>query len=167
MFHVRLVGILLGFALLSVALAQGQPLEVTLDGYLVQLVTQDDGTQVEEFTQATQARPGQVVEYRVTVTNISNETLPASNAFVTGPVPDTTTYLADSATLSNSEVELEFSADGGQTFAEKPVLEKTNEQGEKEMVEASPEEYTAARWAILMPIEPHHTLTLKYRVTVN
>lgn len=166
MSQVRLLGVLLGFILLSTALAQGQPLEVTLDGYLVQLVTQDDGTQVEEFTQATQARPGQIVEYRVTVTNVSQETLPASNAMITGPVPATTIYLANSAS-SGSEARLEFSADGGQTFAEKPLLEKINEQGEKELVEALPEEYTATRWALLAPLEPAQSLTFTYRVTVN
>jgi uncharacterized repeat protein (TIGR01451 family) len=167
MSQVRLLGVLLGFILLSSALAQSEPLEVTLEGYLVNVVTQDDGTKEEEFIAASEARPGQVVEYRVIVTNVSNETLPASNAFVTGPIPTTTTYIADSATPSNSEVGLEFSADGGVSFAVKPMLEKTNEQGEKELVEALPEDYTATRWAILMPIEPHHTLTLTYRVTVN
>jgi uncharacterized repeat protein (TIGR01451 family) len=164
--QVRLLGILLGLALLSTALAQSQPLEVTLEGYLVTLVTQDDGSQVEEFTEATQAQPGQVVEYRVTVTNLSQETLLASNAMVVGPVPATTTYLADSASLG-AEARLEFSADGGQTFAAKPMLEKVNEQGEKEFVEALPEEYTAARWALLMPLEPAQSLTFTYRVTVN
>jgi uncharacterized repeat protein (TIGR01451 family) len=167
MVQFRLLGVLLGLVLLSSAWAQSQPLEVTLEGYLVQVITKEDGSQAEEFVAATQARPGQVVEYRVLVTNVSNETLPPSNAMITGPVPNTTTYLADSATATGAEVMLEFSADGGQSFAEKPMLEKENEQGEKELVEALPEEYNAARWALLMPIEPAQTLTFTYRVTVN
>jgi uncharacterized repeat protein (TIGR01451 family) len=167
MLQFRLLGVLLGLVLLFSAWAQSQPLEVTLEGYLVQVITKEDGSQAEEFVAATQARPGQVVEYRVLVTNVSNETLPASNAMITGPVPNTTTYLADSATATGVEVMLEFSADGGQSFAEKPMLEKENEQGEKELVEALPEEYNAARWALLMPIEPAQSLTFTYRVTVN
>jgi uncharacterized repeat protein (TIGR01451 family) len=154
-------------AILAQAGGQENPLEVRLEGYLVNVVTKEDGTQEEEFIEATEARPGQIVEYRVLVTNISSETLPASNALITGPVPNTTTYLADTATPSSSEASLEFSADGGQTFAEKPMIEKTNEQGETEMVEALPEEYTAARWTILIPLEPQQTLTFNYRVTVK
>jgi uncharacterized repeat protein (TIGR01451 family) len=165
--QVRLVGILLAGVLLSNVLGQNQPLEVTLEGYVVTVITQDDGTQVEEFTEATQARPGQIVEYRVTVTNTGSEILAGGNALLTGPIPPTTRYIADSATPSSTGARLEFSADGGQIFAEKPVLEKTNEQGEKEIVEALPAEYTTARWALLVPLEPAQSLTFKYRVTVN
>jgi uncharacterized repeat protein (TIGR01451 family) len=154
-------------AILAQAGAQDNPVEVKLEGYLVNVVTKEDGTQEEEFVAATEARPGQVVEYRVFVTNVSSETLPASNALITGPVPATTAYIADTATPTSAEAKLEFSADGGQTFAEKPLLEKTNDQGETELVEALPEEYTAARWAILIPLEPQQTLTFTYRVTVK
>jgi uncharacterized repeat protein (TIGR01451 family) len=154
-------------AVWSLATAQDNPVEVTLEGYLVNVITKEDGTQEEEFVPATEARPGQVVEYRVLVTNVSGETLPASNALITGPIPATTAYIADTATATSTEAKLEFSADGGQTFAEKPLIEKTNDQGEKEMVEALPEEYTAARWAILVPLEPQQTLTFTYRVTVK
>lgn len=154
-------------ALVFTAAAQDNPLEVKLEGYIVNVVTKEDGTQEEEFVAATEARPGQVVEYRVLVTNISSETLPASNALITGPIPNTTTYIADTATATSAEAQLEFSADGGATFAEKPMIEKENDQGEKEMVEALPEEYTAARWAILVPLAPQQTLTFTYRVTVK
>jgi uncharacterized repeat protein (TIGR01451 family) len=164
--QVRLLGMFLGVVLLANVLGQSQPLEVTLEGYLVTLVTNDDGTKEEKFIAASAARPGQVVEYRVIVTNVSNETVPASNTMIVGPVPDTTTYLADSAS-SGAEARLEFSADGGRTFAEKPLFEKTNEQGEKELVVALPEDYTATRWALLMPLGPAQSLTFTYRVTVN
>jgi uncharacterized repeat protein (TIGR01451 family) len=162
---------LLGLCLLgvvwSLVAAQDNPVQVTLEGYLVNVVTKEDGATEEEFVEASEARPGQVVEYRVIVTNVSNETLPASNALITGPIPATTTYIADTATASSGEAKLEFSADGGVTFAEKPMIEKTNDQGEKEVVEALPDEYTAARWAILIPLEPQQTLTFSYRVTVQ
>ncbi len=168
---VRFIGlfilILFGLILANAVFAQGEPLNVTLEGYLVNVVTNDDGTQEEEFVAATTAHPGQIVEYRVTVTNVSNETVPASGAFVTGPVPATTTYLADSATPSNTEVGLEFSADGGVSFTANPMTEKVTAVGNKELVAALPEEFTTTRWTLLLPIEPQHTLTLTYRVTVN
>lgn len=143
------------------------PLSVGLGAFVVNTLTKDDGTKEEEFVVATEARPGQVVEYRVFVANVSSETLPASNALITGPIPATTAYIGETATATSAEAKVEFSADGGQTFAEKPLIEKTNDQGEKEMVEALPEEYTAARWAILVPLEPQQTLTFTYRVTIK
>jgi uncharacterized repeat protein (TIGR01451 family) len=149
------------------SLAQDNPVQVTLEGYLVTVVTKEDGKQEEQFSEATTATPGQVIEYRIKVQNVSNETLPASNALITGPIKAETTYIADSATATSSEAKLEFSADNGATFAEKPLIEKTNDQGEKEMVEALPEEYTAARWAILVPLAPQQTLIFTYRVTVK
>lgn len=150
-----------------VSVAQDEPVKVTLEGYLVNVVTKEDGTQEEEFVEATEARPGQVVEYRVIVTNASDETLPASNASVIGPVPATTTYMADSATATGAEALLEFSADNKVSFAEKPLIEKENAEGEKELEEALPEEYTDTRWTILVPLEPQQILTFKYRVTVK
>jgi hypothetical protein len=153
--------------LVSWSLAQDNPVEVMLEGYLVNLVTKEDGTQEEEFIPATEARPGQIIEYRVFVTNVSSETLPASNALIALPINLETSYLADSGSATSAEARLEFSADGGQTFAEKPLIEKTNEQGETEMVEALPEEYTAIRWAILVPLEPQQTQTFNYRVSVK
>jgi uncharacterized repeat protein (TIGR01451 family) len=217
-----LVTVCLVSAAWSLALAQDNPVEVTLEGYLVNTITKEDGTTEEEFVAASEARPGQVVEYRVIVTNVSNETLPASNALITGPIPATTAYIADSAELAsvllsssaNSDSSfsvtcrsttsstdstttstvtcfsdedgqavnsgigieeltlsqiamLEFSSDNGATFAEKPMIEKENADGDMELVEALPEEYTAARWAILVPLEPQQTLTFTYRVTVK
>jgi uncharacterized repeat protein (TIGR01451 family) len=155
------------FATWLVSVAQDEPVQVTLEGYLVNVVTKEDGTQEEEFVEATEARPGQVVEYRVIVTNVSGETLPASNASVIGPVPATTTYIADSATATSAEALLEFSADNKVSFAEKPRIEKENAEGEKELVEALPEEYTDTRWTILVPLGPQQTLTFTYRVTVK
>jgi uncharacterized repeat protein (TIGR01451 family) len=153
--------------LASWSVAQDNPVEVKLEGYIVNVITKEDGTQEEEFVAATEARPGQTIEYRVFVTNVSAETLPASNALVALPINPETSYIADSGTATSAEARLEFSADGGQTFAEKPLIEKTNEQGETEMVAALPNEYTNIRWAILVPLEPQQTLTYIYRVTVK
>jgi uncharacterized repeat protein (TIGR01451 family) len=148
-------------------LAQDNPLEVKLEGYIVNVVTKEDGTQEEEFTAATEARPGQVIEYRVFVTNTSSEMLPANNALIALPINPGTTYNAESGTATSAEARLEFSADNGATFAEKPMIEKENDQGEKELVEALPEEYTNLRWAISVSLEPQQTLTYTYRVTVK
>jgi uncharacterized repeat protein (TIGR01451 family) len=148
-------------------IAQDSPLEVTLEGYIVSVITQDDGTTEEQFSAATTARPGQTVEYRVVVTNTGNEPLPGGNALITGPVPAAMDYLADTATPASDTAMLEFSADGGQSFSEKPMVMKTNDKGQEELVEVLPAEYTAARWMILQALAPQETLTFNYRVTVR
>jgi uncharacterized repeat protein (TIGR01451 family) len=150
------------------ALAQNEPVTVKLEAYIVSTITKEDGTTEEQFTEAKEARPGQVVEYRVVVTNVSDETLPASNAIITGPIPATTIYIADSATPSSEAATLEYSADGGQTFSAPPVMIKVeNENGEEVEVEATPDQYTAARWTILQSLEPQQEIIFKYRVTVK
>jgi uncharacterized repeat protein (TIGR01451 family) len=149
-------------------LAQNEPISVKLEAYIVSTITKEDGTTEEQFTEAKEARPGQVVEYRVVVTNVSDETLPASNAIITGPIPATTAYIADSATPSSESATLEFSADGGQTFSVPPIMIKVkNDQGEEVEVEATPDQYTAARWTILQVLEPKQEIIFKYRVTVK
>ncbi len=150
------------------ALAQtGEPLNVSLEAYVVTVITNDDGSKEEQFSKASTARPGQIVEYRLVVVNNSNETLPGGNAYITGPVPASTDYLAETATAPSDKARLEFSADGGVTFADKPMVMKKNEQGEEELVEVKPEEYTDARWQLLQALAPQETLTFSYRVTVR
>jgi uncharacterized repeat protein (TIGR01451 family) len=144
-----------------------EPLNVSLEAYIVTVITKDDGTTEEQFSEAATARPGQIVEYRVIVMNTSSETVPGNNAFIVGPVPASTDYIAETATLSSDMARLEFSADGGQSFADKPMVLKKNDAGEEELVEALPEEYTDARWQLLQAIAPQETLTFSYRVTVR
>lgn len=144
-----------------------EPVTVMLDAFVVSTTTNDDGEEEETFTEATEARPGQVVEYRVMATNEGETTLPAGNVVVTGPVPEGTTYIGDSAT-TESQVSLTFSADEGQTFSAPPVMiTVTNDDGEEEEVEAAPEQYSAVRWTVERALEPGESLEFSYRVTVE
>ena len=139
---------------------------MNLEAFLVDSVTQDDGTVEEVFLQADTARPGQLVEYRVLVKNISDALVSSGSSVVTGPVPAGTTFLAGSA--SSEDAEVMFSADGGQSFSMPPVMIMvTNDEGEEEEVEASPEMYTAVRWRILKDMAADEEMILIYRVTVN
>jgi uncharacterized repeat protein (TIGR01451 family) len=156
------------FLLVSLAWAQApQPLNVSLEAYIVTTITKDDGATEEQFSPAAIAHPGQIVEYRVVVVNSSDETLPGNNAYITGPIPASTDYLANTATFASAMATLEFSADGGQSFVEKPMVMKKNDKGEEVLVEAAPAEFTAARWKLLQALAPQETLTFHYRVTVQ
>ncbi len=145
--------------------AQVEPVAVTLESYLVTTVTLDDGTTEERFSSAETATPGEVLEYRLAVQNQSGETLPEGLA-LTGPVPSEVQYFP-SATPAEA-ARLEFSADGGETFAEPPVMIMvTNEEGEEEEVVADPSQYNAVRWLLLTPLAPEASMNFRYRVTVR
>ncbi len=142
----------LGF-LLSAGLAQNNPVSVRLEIYVVSLV----GGQ-ETFTEATSARPGQTVEYRLFATNNDSTTLPAGTVVVTGPVPDGTTFVANSATVDEAQVLTEYSIDAA-SYGEEPIIIGTRT--------AEAVEYQAVRWTLLFDMEPGQEAMLVYRVTVN
>jgi hypothetical protein len=143
-----------------------RPLEAYLESYIVTTITKAEGTLEEQFSQASTARPGQIVEYRIMVVNSHRKTR-EGHAAITGPVPAWADYLAETATPTSAKATLEFSADNGLTFADKPMLVKKNDLGEGKLVEARPEEYTTARWMLRTNLAARETLTFSYRVMVK
>lgn len=139
------------------------PIDIRLEIYVVSLVTRDDGTREERFAQTTEARPGQTVEYRLFVANVSEQTLPAGIVTVLGPVPEGTEYVPNSATASSDDLLTEFSADRGRTFSEPPIIVGT---GENRTV-ADPTDYDTVRWTVLVDLEPEAEVPLVYRVIVR
>ena len=132
-------------------------------------MTLDDGATEERFSSAETAEPGAVLEYRLNVENVGDATLPEGLA-LTGPVPGEVRYLDLSATPAEGAAgaRLEFSADGGATFSEPPVMiTVTNEEGEEEEVVADPSQYNAVRWLLLTPLAPEAKLDFRYRVAVR
>lgn len=144
-------------------LAQDNPVAVRFEIYVVSEVTGDDGTKQESFVEATTARPGQVVLYRLFAQNNGDTTLPAGTVEIIGPVPEGTVFVPNSATPTSERVLTEFSADGGETFSEPPVLV----EGDDGQVAADPAEYDAVRWTLVEPMEPGVEEAFFYRVTVK
>jgi uncharacterized repeat protein (TIGR01451 family) len=147
----------------SVSAQATNPVQVEMEIYVVSQVTRDDGTREDRFTRATEARPGQTVEYRLIVRNVSEETLPPGIVVITAPVPEGTQFVPNSATPSTEVLLTEFSADGGATFAESNVFVGL---GDRRSI-ADPTAYTTVRWTLLEEMEPAAELTLVYRVTVR
>jgi uncharacterized repeat protein (TIGR01451 family) len=140
-----------------------EPVSISLEIYVVSQITRDDGTREERFAEATEARPGQTVEYRLFVRNVSQETLPAGIVVVTGPVPEGTQYVPNSATPSSDDVLTEFSADGAGTFSEPPVIVTRDDTRSV----ADPTAYDTIRWTVLVDLEPDQEIPLVYRVIVR
>jgi uncharacterized repeat protein (TIGR01451 family) len=149
---------------LSVIIAQGGEVKVDTKIFLVNQITDADGTVKEDLKPATTARPGQVVEYRLVARNETDTTLPAGTVSITGPVPNGTTFVPDSATSTDERISTEYSADG-QNFSDaaSPILAG---EGDNRAV-VDPASYKAVRWTLLVPLEPGKEETFVYRVTVN
>ena len=140
------------------------PLAVTLESYLVTEVTLEDGTVEEQLVPTEVAKPGQVLEYHLTLQNESEGVIPEGVA-ATGPVPQRTRYLAESATAGERS-ELTFSADEGESFSPTPTVTVVNEDGVEVEMAAEPGQYDAVRWELLGKLGPGQTRTFVYRVEV-
>jgi len=159
----RRLWLILLLALAASALAQDNPVTFRIESFIVDVITTEGGARQENFVPATTARRGQVVEYRIFVTNRGTTTLPAGTVVITGPVPQGTVYLDLSATPTSERLLTEFTVDGN-TFMEAPVL-VTAADGSRRV--AAPNEYTAIRWTLLFALEPGQEEVLLYRVTVQ
>lgn len=164
MMQTKRVLLVLLAGVLSVALAQDNPVSTRIEAFIVSRVTGEAGTQEERFTEATSARPGQTVEYRVFVRNEGDTTLPENSVVVTGPVPEGTRYLEDSATPSSEQVLTEYTVDGS-TYREPPIVVNGSGGGERTVADAT--EYQAVRWTLREPLEPGQEKSFYYRVTVE
>lgn len=160
--------LLLGLLSLTAAQApDDNPLSVTLAQFMVSEVAADDGTVDEVFSAADQVHPGDTLEYRLHVENISDTPLAAQTVKLLGPVPEGTFYVADSATPSSSLFRVEVSADGD-IFGVAPLfITVTGEDGVEEQVEVDPSEYVAVRWVLLNPFTAGESYEFSYRVVVR
>jgi uncharacterized repeat protein (TIGR01451 family) len=129
----------------------------------LRVVTQDNGRVV--FLPADEARPQDILEYRVTYANTGETTL--HSVTVVDPVPIGTEYIGRSATRPN-EGAVEFSIDDGKTFHAWPIrIKKKTENGKAVEVEATPDMVTHIRWTISSDFEPESAITFSYRAIVK
>ena len=138
------------FAQTDESQSDDNPVSVRLEIYVVSMV---DGA--EQFKESTTARPGQTVEYRLFAVNNGDTTLPSGAVAVTGPVPEGTSYVADSATPTSERVLSEYSSNGTD-FVESAVV-ATADGGV----------ITAVRWTFQADMEPGQEESFVYRVIVD
>src|SRR6056297_421144 len=126
------------------AVAQADGIVFDVEILRVDLVRGEEGGTVERFVPVEEAVPGEVIEYRVTAVNEGDIIYRPGTVVVTLPIGEGVAYLEDSATPSSDRVVTEFSADGGTTFSEPPVL-VAGDDGDGERA-ADPADYDAIRW---------------------
>lgn len=136
-------------AMLAAANAQSAPITFRNEIYLVQETAGPNGTRAECFTPATEAGPGDVVEYRIFATNAGETTLPPGAAQINVPVPTGLQYVVNTATPTSDRVLTEFSVDGA-TFSAPPIFVGSGADRRS----ADPTEYKMVRWTLIVPFEP-------------
>lgn len=118
----------------------------------------------ELLQETDEIQPGETIEYSLIYT--CNSTGRLSDINIVAPIPERTTYLADSADLYKNK-EANFSIDGGNSYQAEPVKYLIRlEDGKTVEKIASVEMYTHIRWQV-NEMFPAEKITLKYRVNVR
>ena len=148
-------------AVMSFSSAAESPLISTMSAYLVEV----DDTGNEVLKPAEKARPNQVIEYRLNYSNQGDS--PIDGLAITGPIPDSTIYLADTAaTMVRNNFKV--SIDGGKTWDDEPVLRlRENQFNQMEQVVIPASEYTHVRWYAATPLVANAEQQYRYRVQIQ
>jgi uncharacterized repeat protein (TIGR01451 family) len=108
--------------------------------------------------------PGEKILYKVELTNQGDQE--ARKPMALGPVPAGTAFVPGTAS-TGADLKIDYSLDGGKTFAEKPTVQVTGKDGKLQVVPAPPERYTTIRWTWDTPLAPGATSTVSYQVQVR
>jgi uncharacterized repeat protein (TIGR01451 family) len=104
--------------------------------------------------------PGDVLQYQLRFTNQSQGDV--RGVVFTNPVPAGLRYVDRSAGADRQDVAVEYSTDGGKTFAATPMVTEVVD-GKRVQRPASPEQYTHVRWTVQGSIAPGATVTAEFR----
>ena len=111
---------------------------------------------------ASMPAPGQTLRYVITATNKGDEA--ARNVIPVGKIPRGTIYKSGSASSDSTRVE--FSLNGGKTWAAQPKVTVHTPTGDVVKL-ADPSTYTAVRWLSEKPLAPQASTNYSYEVQVK
>ena len=133
-------------AVLSPSLAVADPNSQLHMTVAKQVHVTEKGQKVTRWVEAKDIQPGQKLRYTVHYVNAGDQ--PATKVRIENPIPELTTYVADSAKGKGSTIV--FSADGGKTWdpAGKVTYKAPLFGGGSEERKAGPDKYTNIRWLI-------------------
>lgn len=121
-------------------------LNVTTTVQKEQLTVNAAGETERQLVAADTVVPGEVVIYTITFQNISDE--PAENVVITNPIAETLTYVDGS--VFGPGTDIQFSVDGGQTFAQRDAL-TVDEDDRVRPAEAK--DFTHIRWVMQQELD--------------
>ena len=106
-----------------------------------------------------EARPGDVLHYRLLFTNTSPRTVQGIK--IANPLPAGIRFVAGTARATREDARLEYSADGGRTFSAQP-MEEAEVEGRRVQRPVPAERYTHVRWTVEGRVAPGATVTAEF-----
>ncbi len=110
------------------------------------------------------ARPGDVVRYRLTFTNVTRGSV--RGVTLANPLAAGMRFVGGSARADRTDARLEFSADGGRTFAAQPT-EEVVVNGQRVRRPIPAERYTHVRWTVDGTVAPGATVVAEFDARVG
>ena len=110
------------------------------------------------------ARPGDLLRYRLTFTNRTGG--PVQGVVLSNPIPSTIAFVGGSARSSRDDVQVEYSADAGRTWSAEP-MEEVLVDGRRVQRPIPPERFTNVRWIVRGAVQPRDTVTADYDTRIR
>jgi uncharacterized repeat protein (TIGR01451 family) len=124
-------------------------------------VTNDKGEKEYKLVEPGTVLPKDEIIYIITFENTGDR--PVSNIRITDPIPNNSLYKRNSAFGAGTKIE--FSIDGGKSYAAPENLKTRNASGAE--VTAQPENYTHIQWIYTDVLQPGQEGTVTFRTTVE
>ena len=148
----------------KVAEATGSgPLSTSIEVQKLEVSEGPGGQEIRRWVPAERLNAGDEVHYTVRVHNPGKQAV--DKIVVTKRLPFGVHYLRGSATGPAAEVQ--FSIDGGETYATPEVLARVAAGGKKGARKALENDYTHVRWVLQKPLGPASTALLRFRATFS
>jgi len=148
----------------KVAEATGSgPLATSIEVQKLEVSVGPGGQEVRRWVPAERLNAGDEVHYTVRVHNPGK--VAVDTIVVTKRLPFGVHYLRGSATGPAAEVQ--FSIDGGETYATPETLARAAGGGKKGPRKPLEKDYTHVRWVLRKPLGPASTALLRFRATFS
>jgi uncharacterized repeat protein (TIGR01451 family) len=155
---------LAALAVSTAIVAEAKPVvQLKLQGAVVERDAAGTGEKLVPLAEA-ELRPGETIRYDIVATNAGSDS--ANRLIPTSRVPAGTEYEAGSASLSGA-VRIEFSLDGGKTWAAKPLVSVKTASGAVVERPADPSQFTMLRWISEKALGPKQSVTYTYEVRIK
>lgn len=139
------------------------PLETAITVEKLEVREGAAGVEVRRWIPADRLNAGDEIHYTVRVRNGGEQ--PVDSIVVTKRLPFGVKYLRNSA--AGPAAEVQFSIDGGRTFATPDALTRAAGDSRKKPRRALEGEYTHVRWVLSKPLRPSSTALLRFRATFS
>lgn len=128
------------------------------------VVTATNRTAAQAERTDNRARPGDVVRYRLTFTNVTRGAV--RGVTLANPLAAGMRFVDGSARADRTDARLEYSADGGRTFSAQPT-EEVVVDGRRVRRAIPAERYTHVRWTVEGNVSPGATVVAEFDARVS